>query len=164
MGVSTFQLLKMVAPIILFTLILGTVDVWTDANLIVNLFTGEAECLVKANVELCNQVGADVFCNSSEYNSSIFDHSICPFGGQYLVDNICYFNIKDGATEKWTGNHYKNCVDDPLAYCREPDTKHNIVCSHSNHPVFGGMLAGKYLLKSGRIHCSLERYLPLSNC
>ena len=81
MDVSTFQLLRMVAPIILFTLILGSVDVWTDANLIGNLFIGEAECLERANVKLCYQVGVDVFCNSSEYSSSIFDHSICPFGG-----------------------------------------------------------------------------------
>ena len=135
MGVSTFQLLKMVAPVILFTLILGSLDVWTDANIIGYLFTGAAECLRAANRDLCKQVGAAVFCKSSEYNSSKFDHSVCYGDGQGCILH------GDGDYGR-PGQHWFNCVKDSEAYCNAPDTKHNVVCGHKSHPIFGAMIAG----------------------
>ena len=140
MPVSTFQLLKMVAPIVFFNLILGSLDVWTDANLIWNLFTGAKECLSYVNQQLCRQVGASVFCNSSEYNNTKYDHSVCEWNCLEW-NGECEWNCFGDDTKD--GTHYGECVKDPVAYCHAPDTTHSAVCGHSNHPVYGALLAGK---------------------
>ena len=137
MLMSTFQLLKIVAPIVFFNLILGSLDVWTDGNLIWNLFTGAAECSISVNQQLCRQAGAAVFCTSSKYNNTIYDHSVC----EWNCFGECEWNCFGDDTKD--GTHYGECVKDPIAYCQAPDTTHNVVCGRSNHRVYGALLAGK---------------------
>ena len=94
----TFQLLKIVAPIILFCLILTTVDVFMDGVLIIKLFIGMPRC--KRNIDF---ESITIYQYLASFNSSTLrdEYDKCQNDSQSYckdISNIFHHTLCDPGT------------------------------------------------------------------
>ena len=155
-----------ILPLILFNIILPTVDVGTDISLISRLYSGSWGCLGN-DYRTCILTGADIYCRNSSSNMDLCQTLEDGTYSCYLSDEywncydlranwycnsqnanmdichkhddgrfFCYFSSSDD---------YWNCQEDPSRYCSNSSTNHE-VCHYGHHPVYASSLLVVFLI------------------
>ena len=172
MTTTTWQLMKMAAPIVLFSIILPTVDNVTDLRMIIRLNTGITGCIRTYDLHwqesyTC-QEDPITYCKSNPNSTecSYFERYGDPFliPGCKLIWQNEYTCQEDPATycqsnpnsdecndfERYgwvsdiPGCVYFSCYTDPLTYCDQRPASPS--CKPIKHKRFATMFLGKYLL------------------
>ena len=136
---TTWELVKMIGPIILFGILLPTVDNVTDLRMIFRLFIGIPGCkLVDPNEYLkingthwqdvitCTRQDPEDFCQLNTNSTG------CAHYYEYGFPDPYYFT---GCS--WD---YNTCNDDPATYCH--DNPDRFTCAHYRHTKFASMFLG----------------------
>ena len=70
------QLVKMIAPIFMFGVILPFVDMVTDLRMIIRLYAGLQGCSVNANFTCFESANSDIYCQENPEECSTEQHPI----------------------------------------------------------------------------------------
>ena len=140
MAQTKVQLFETVATIIFLYLILNTLDVFTDLQLIIKLFSasGVTECSFNHTLYYryneinytCETVGAKIFCSNN--SAGTLEHDVCCNNANGDCDCV---DLR---------SQYMSCIKDPEDFCKESShSSYPEVCTTGYYSEFGIMLLGK---------------------
>ena len=155
-----------ILPLILFSIILPTLDVGSDISLISRLYTGSWGCLGN-DYRSCLQTGADIYCRNSSSNLDLCQRFEDGEYSCYLSDDYwtCYdlgatwycnspnankdicHEYDDGGFYCYfsSSQEYWSCRQDPTKYCSNSSTNH-AVCHYGHHPMYASSLLLVFLI------------------
>ena len=140
MAQTKVQLFETVATIIFLYLILNTLDVFPDLQLIIKLFSasGVTECSFNHTLSYryydithqCKTVGAKIFCSNN--SAGTLEHDVCCNNANGDCDCV---DLR---------SQYMSCIKDPEDFCKESShSSYPEVCTTGYYSEFGIMLLGK---------------------
>ena len=120
------QKLKLIGPVLILNIVLPTVDVGTDLNLIQKLYVGTYSC--NSSQVMRGQWEEYVDCLEHSYSTDLCPHprDISQSSKQFI--------------------EYDLCREDSYKYCSSNITEENFCGHYENHPRFASSLLTFYLI------------------